>query len=289
MKTAFCTLFDQHYMRQGLALLASLHQYQPSVTVYALAMDDPTARVLASRGVEVRTLGEVAGRDYWEAVDGRDVAERAWTLTPYWMKWLLDTGEMEELLYLDADSFLFRGMEGVLTEYRQASVGIIPHRFPPRLQWRAKQNGEFNVNAVYLKNDETGRACAELWRDQCLKWCYRRTLRSPEGYLLFGDQGYLDGWQSLFNAHALEHTGVNLAPWNQEQYVYAFDRHLYVVSHSDPQQANVTRIDPLVMYHFHELKIEGSRIHYGGYANYLKKEIVEHVYNPYIKQLNAIL
>lgn len=287
-QTAFCTLFDSHYMPQGLSLLASLRKHHPDTPVYVLALDDAVKRRLAGDN-NVYALKEVAQADYWNAVKARDVAEQAWTLTPYWMNWLLERAAGEELMYLDADSFLFRSLEPALVEYRQASVGIVPHRFPPRLQWRAAHNGEFNVNAVYLKNDETGRACAELWRDQCLAWCYRKTQRSAEGHLLFGDQGYLDGWQHLFNAHALEHTGINLAPWNQEQYGYAFDRHLYVVSHSDPEQVNVTRIDPLLMYHFHELKVEGSRIHYGGYATYLKKEIVEHVYNPYVKQLRSIL
>lgn len=286
--TAFCTLFDANYMSQGLALLASLKQHHPTVPVYVLALDDRVKRALTSN-VNVYTLGEVVGDDYTRAVEHRDVAERAWTLTPYWMHWLLRGGAAKELLYLDADSFLFRGLDEALVEFRQASVGMVPHRFPQRLQWRAKQNGIFNVNAVYLKNDKTGLACAELWCDQCLAWCYRKTQHTPEGYLLFGDQGYLDGWQHLFNAHALEHTGVNLAPWNQEQYAYAFDRHLYVVSHADPEQVNVSRIDPLLMYHFHELKVEGSRIHYGGYAPYLKKEVVEYVYNPYVKQLRAIL
>lgn len=287
MKTAFCTLFDQHYLPQGLALLQSLTQHHPDTPAYVLALDDKVVRALAGHP-HVVPLGTVARADYWNAVQGRDAAERAWTLTPYWTKWLLDTQSIEELVYLDADSFLFRRFDSALVEFRQASVGIVPHRFPPRLQWRAAHNGEFNVNAVYLKNDETGRACAELWRDQCAAWCYRTTSHTPEGYVLFGDQGYLDGWQQLFNAHALEHTGVNLAPWNQEQYGYTFDNHLYVISHSDPEQINVSRIDPLLLYHFHELKLEGSRTNFGGYAPYLKKEIVEHVYNPYIKRLRAL-
>ena len=136
-------------------------------------------------------------------------------------------------------------------------------------------------------NPRQGRDGAQ--RDQCLAWCYRRSERNPDGRLLFGDQGYLDTWEDLFHAHALQHTGVNLAPWNQEQYEYAFDRHLYVVSHSDAQRTNVTRIDPLLLYHFHELKTDGIRVNFGGYANYLKREVIEHVYNPYIKQLRAIL
>lgn len=285
--TAFCTLFDAHYLAQGLALLASLRQHHPEAPVYVLALDDVVERKLTG-DIHVYGLGEVAGKDYHRAARGRDGAERAWTLTPYWMNWLLERAAGEELMYLDADSFLFRSLEPALVEYRQASVGIVPHRFPPRLQWREAHNGIYNVNAVYLKNDETGRACAELWRDQCLKWCYRKTQRTAEGFLLFGDQGYLDGWQPLFNAHALEHTGVNLAPWNQEQYGYTYDRHLYVLSHSDPEQVNVTRIDPLLMYHFHELKVEGDRVSFGGYVPHLKKEVVERVYNPYVEQLRSI-
>lgn len=287
MRYAFCTLFDKTYQQQGLALLQSLRKHQPDIPVYILAMDERVMGTLLMTPF-VFPMEQVAAKDYWDAVQDRDAAERAWTITPYWMDWILRTQPVDALIYLDADSYLFDNMSCMFREFRKSSVGIVPHRFPERLKWREEHNGKFNVNVVYLRNDQTGRACAELWKDQCLYWCYRRTQRTKNNYLLFGDQAYLDGWEELFNATVLENTGVNLAPWNQEQYHYTFDNHLYVISHSDKDKRHVSRIDRLCLYHFHEMRSKGgSTWDYGGYKQYFRPEVLEHIYKPYVKQLNT--
>ena len=60
----------------------------------------------------------------------------------------------------------------------------------------------------------------------------------------------LDDAPERWNAHALQHTGAHLAPWNQDQYGYARrDGQIYV----DGQ--------PLLWYHFHKGLRPGYVLH----------------------------
>lgn len=88
------------------------------------------------------------------------------------------------------------------------------------------------------------------------------------------DQGYLNDWPEKWNAYSIYNLGVNLAPWNQEQYEYfimdeSFRRNRLMVS-------DRRRQDELILYHFHGFEGIGNRT---GYK--LHPMVAEHVYVPY--------
>ncbi len=77
------------------------------------------------------------------------------------------------MIYLDADLYFFAPPSKVRAEEGQASVGIVPHRYAPE-QAHLLQYGRYNVGWVSFKNDATGRACLEWWRERCIEWCFDR-------------------------------------------------------------------------------------------------------------------
>lgn len=298
MKPILCSLWDSMYLLKGLALIESVRRHQPDFQLFVLALDEET--LAAVRGLKDPRIAcveraTVVSPGMEQILQNRNAAERAWTLTPFWMQYLLHSlplkSHVPHLAYVDADSFLFGALDPIYQEIGESSVAIVPHRFPPALAWRADHNGKFNVNFVYVRADEVGRMCVRKWAESCASWCYQRTEREPDGSLLFGDQGYLDDWEHLYKAHAVQHTGANLAPWSQQQYDYCFDGQLYIIEKREiPKHGpvGVKSIRPLLFYHFHGMEWRNGKMNYGGYAKILKKEVLEHIYGPYNNQLATL-
>lgn len=299
MTPILATLFDGNYLLKGLALIRSLQTHHAEFRLFVLALDDATqtsVNALGDERVVTVPLAMVETDDLRRVKKDRNTGEYAWTLTPFWTRMVLDSFAVPHVAYMDADSFLHAPLDVLYREVQSAgaSIAIIPHRFPPRLQWRAKENGVYNVNWVYFKNDAIGIRALDDWSLQCLEWCYQRTEHARDGSLRFGDQGYLDDWQAKYGAYEVKHLGANLAPWSQEQYRYCYDNALYIIKHrslSEPGvRAGVTegtpieRIDRLLFYHFHEhgmSNFTGKRdtLKRGGYT--LRDEVIKYCYEPY--------
>lgn len=276
------TLFNRSYLNKGLALIESLHWYHPAFELYVLALDDVVEQAVmpeyGQQQVIVVPYKRLETLELRNQLARRNAAERCWSLTPYWTAFVLDGFDIGHITYVDADTFLFAPLDPFYRELRDASIGIVPHRFPPALAWRAQHNGRYNVNFVYFRRDPTGVAALRLWAEQCLDWCSARSEYAADGTLRFGDQAYLDPWVERYGAHELQHKGINLAPWNQEQYRYVFEQQLYVIEEDSAEAGaeRVRRIDPLVAYHFHEWQSNGQRT---GYR--LAPDVLRHIYLPY--------
>jgi hypothetical protein len=171
----------------------------------------------------------------------RNIAEYCWTMSSCFTAWLMDRHpEIDLITYLDADLMFFSSPEPLFVEMESASIGIMEHRFIPRLQ-HLESKGRFCVEWVSFRRDEEGLACLNRWRDQCLEWCYDRL---EDGRM--GDQKYLDSWPHDFSRTCvLQHPGAGVAPWNYSNYVFKQDASGQIrVGH-----------DPLIFYHFHQFQL----------------------------------
>ena len=261
-----CTLFDSAYLTRGLCLIDSLRRHAPDAVLYVLALDDKTLSYfddVDGRGVVPIPLSEIETADLLRAKANRTHEEYCWTLASAFALYCADTFKPDSIAYIDADCYLFGGLNELYDEVENAPVAITPHRYAPNQVERLYGAGEFNVGWVYFSRD--GYPCLRHWRDQCVEWCYHVIERDGR----FGDQGYLNDWPDRWRAHVVYNLGVNLAPWNQGQYVYTLDNSRIVVS-------NRTRGDPLAMYHFHGFQ---SPYHMTDYK--LNPIVEQFVYGPY--------
>jgi len=135
---------------------------------------------------------------------------------------------------------------GIFAEVGNADVAITPHRFMPDIHDWGIGNGIFNAGFVYIRQTPTGIACIREWANQCIDWCSLD--RQDDGR--FVDQGYLNAWPQVWGAHIIQHKGVNLAPWNQDQYQYSISGGRMYVD-------NV----PIICYHFHKKLHIGFHTH----------------------------
>jgi len=246
----YCTYFDRNYLARGLVLHQSLEKHsEGDFRLYVLCLDEQTESVLKSLGKS--TIIPVALRDVeaWdpdllEAKANRSTVEYYFTLSPVLPLYVLEHFDCDLITYLDADLMFFSPPEAIFDELGDKSIFTTGHRFPQRLK-DLEAYGRFNVQCQSFRKSDAGLACLHRWREQCLGWCYDRF---EDGK--FADQKYLDEWPGLYGEHLVisQHPGIGVAPWNVSAVQLKCDASVWMVG-----------CDPLVFYHFHDLKFLGRR------------------------------
>jgi len=246
MRNEFCTLFDSGYAMRGLVLYHSLARVCDDFRLRVFCMDDETKSILDR--LELPNLITVSlpeleahDRDLLAVKPTRGHVDYLLTATPCICLYTLEREpDVDLITYLDADLMFFRDPAPLFDELGDASVGITPHRYPPRLKRYEALSGIYNVQFLPFRRDDRGLEVLRWWRERCLEWCY---FRYEDGKL--GDQKYLDDWPTRFRGvHVLENPGGGLAPWNVENYELA--------------RANGSpTVDgrPLIFHHYHSLRV----------------------------------
>ena len=277
----FATLFDSNYLAKGLALYGSLKTHVKDFKLFVLCLDDAAYKHLKSLNatdIHLLTLSEVEDGDQslLAAKNNRSKVEYYFTLSPVLPSYILDHfKETDFITTLDADIYFFSDPSPVFDEFEGKSVMISPHKFAPNRKHQERY-GLYNVSFQSFRNDDIGRACLQLWRDQCIDWCYDK-LESDR----FADQKYLDQWPKKFEKVAvLTYDGAALAPWNIGSY--------NITKRGTIVHANES---PLVFYHFHGLKPAGPDWFLHGVDLYdapITASLRDEVYRPYINELVRI-
>ncbi len=275
----FCTYFDHRYLPQGMALYHSLKEHCPSFHLWILTLSNECYEILNRTplpDVSLLRLEDVekGDEDLLRAKGDRSLIEYYFTLSPSFPLYILNHfTEVDLITYLDSDLYFFSDPSPIYDEMGDSSVGIIPHRFPPRLK-RFEIHGVYNVGWMSFRRDKNGLACLHWYRERCNEWCYDRV----EGDR-YADQKYLDKFGQLFDqVHVIEHKGANLAPWNVDNY-YITEREGYIY---------VDEV-PLIFFHFHGFKKVFFSCYDSGFASYkskFTKIIKNRIFVPYLQVLD---
>jgi hypothetical protein len=281
-RQVYCTYFDENYLSRGLALYHSLRRHVPDARLWVLCLSDVCHRALQKLdlpGLVVYSLAdfEAADPDVAATRATRKAIEYYFTWTPAWLRFVRDReSDAEWVTYLDGDLYFFNSPDPIYDELRDASVAITPHRFVPKLA-RMVKFGIYNVGWVSARNDRDGREVIEWWRRKCIDWCYDYV---DDGR--FADQGYLDAFPKMSpRVKAIEHPGVNLAPWN-------VDNHR--ISAADGE----VRIDgkwPLIFFHFQGLRRDLGPFFFTSHRRHrapFPATVRRHIYKPYLDEVLAI-
>lgn len=220
-KMVFCTLFDSNYLDKGLALYQSMKRHIAVFRLYIFAFDDKCFDVLSAmrlKNVIVLSVEDIMNETMQRLKGERTRAEFCWTSTPVIIEHVLVKYREEICTYIDADIYFYADPAPVIQEIIDAkcSVGVVEHRFERNATYGYKifSYGRYCVQFNTFLNDERGRKVLKDWKEDCLKWCYKRC---EDG--LLGDQKYLDRWQQKYlGIHVSTHLGAGVAPWNLHMY-----------------------------------------------------------------------
>lgn len=266
----FCTLFDSNYLPRALVMYDSILATGENFTLFVICFDDLALEVLKKlklANLVAIALNDFESKELLAVKKTRTAGEYCWTCTPHVIRYVLNTYQLAQVTYLDADLCFYEKPSILLAEFEQAnaSVLITEHRYTSIYDYSAT-SGIYCVQFMTFNADERGLNVLQWWQDRCLEWCYNR---HEDGK--FGDQKYLDDWTTRFDGvHVLQHLGGGVAPWNVQQYkVHKIESNLYV------NEA------PIVFYHFQDYKYYKNGIHdfIGGCR--LNAVVVELLYRPY--------
>jgi hypothetical protein len=264
-----------------LCLHESLKAQGEPFRLLVLCFDAATEAVVAAAGDESLAavpLAELLADDpaYASVRSQRSRVEFYFTATPVLVRHCFAReAAAQRMTYLDADLFFFGPASAVFAEQGDASVGIVPHRFPAHLAAQS-EHGTYNVAWVSFRRDAEGMACLDWWRERCLEWCFDRV---EDGR--FADQGYLDEFPKRFRGvRALEHPGVNAAPWNVDT-----SRLTQVAGMPWLQER------PVLFYHYQGIREVAAGWFDPGLRPYrvrLTRELRDWVYLPYLRRLSEV-
>jgi hypothetical protein len=273
----YCTLFDSFYLSRGLCLYYSLKTTTPNFKLFIFPFDERADRLLRELNfpeVIVVSQSEFETPQLLQLKSERSRGEYCWTTTPFIIEYCINTYQLPNCTYLDADLFFFSNANQLVELMGENSILITDHRYTPKYD-QSKTSGKFCVQFMTFKNDNRGMTALHWWRDRCFEWCYDRI---EDGK--FGDQKYLDDWPTRFEGvYELQHEGGGLAPWNIQQYqVILNDNSLSVKNRTTESEWQI------VFYHFHALRfLTTDKIDLSTYA--LNPDVINSIYRPYIQTL----
>lgn len=278
---SFCTMFDSAYAARGASLIESIRRSGEHSEILVLCLDEAVEELLSPliEDLNLRLIPLSTLKSKFDALaqteNSRSLIEFYFTCSPFLLKYCqIGKPKGHVTVYLDADLYFYENPSVVIKEMSDASVAIIPHRYPWFIKSLSKKYGTYNVGLLAFRNNTEGDKVLDWWATQCADWCHDYPQKGK-----YADQAYLSTFASLSNSvTVLENPEFNLAPWN-------------TATHSLGHTSGGFFVEgrPLVFFHFHGLKKSGCRWQ-SSQVNYLSpmpKPLFHSLYRPYVESIEA--
>lgn len=226
-----CTLSDKNYLQFGLALHESISEScSEDFVLHYLCIDEESYASVKSK--ESKSLKAYSVTDLKSTQDFQDLVENTvyspmssdasntycFSLASFFLKFLLDSENLEDIFYVDADILFYNDIGDIHRLASQKSIAIMLHRHNSV----GCHVGGYNVGLIYFKHDQVGYECLSWWRNCVInpknKWAAE--------YGACGDQKYLEAFEPLFgkeNICIIDEEIGHGAPWNLGLYEYLSD------------------------------------------------------------------
>ena len=215
----YVTLFDSLFLPQGLALHKSMERYAGIYTLWVLCMDDDVHEVLCKLNlpnIRLLQLSKLETPELLAIKPSRSKGEYCWTLTPFAPRFVFENSPVvQRVTYLDADMWFRAPPKNIFKEFESSKKHVLITECAYSVEYdQTITAGKFAVQFMIF-NRGGSEIVRKWWEEKCLEWCYARY---EDGK--FGDQKYLDEWESLFDddVYVLEDNNLIVAPWNATRF-----------------------------------------------------------------------
>ncbi|MHB1394673.1 MAG: glycosyltransferase [Clostridia bacterium] len=213
----FCTVVTNEYLPKALALYFSLKRYAESFHLWICCMEDLVYDVLNKlhlSNVTLIALKSIEDDELLSVKNYRYNYEYCWTLkAPLILHIFKKYEDVDSLLYIDADTYLFSSPEKLFSRLKSFSVLLTMHNFNTDFKCLYTKKGWYNAGIIGFRRDSNALKCISWWRDRCIEWCYDKIEKGK-----FGDQKYLMEFKKRFAGVYLERmVGANAAVWNMSE------------------------------------------------------------------------
>lgn len=228
----FCTVCDSKYLHKGLALYQSLkntlgagnfrlHWLCIDLDLYGTIIQElnlPEIIPCHLEDLERENPILLQARNNPPSNYGDQYSQYCWTLTPFFIDYLLRNEVSDKLMYVDSDIFFYRSPQLILDLVGEKAVGIHTHRFTPPYKDDV-DTGWYNVGVMVFNNTYAGKNIAHTWAG----WLLDPTNPYYKTHGSCGDQKYLELYVPLFgigNVSIFDEDSINngnpifhKAPW----------------------------------------------------------------------------
>ncbi|HUZ97518.1 MAG TPA: hypothetical protein VMU57_21650 [Edaphobacter sp.] len=231
-----CTIVSPNYLAYARTVSASYLKQHPEHRFFILIVADLSLedrKVFEGEEFTPVMLMEIGLTDVRGEAMKYDILELNTNVKPTFMKYLIQTFDLERLIYLDPDIFVYSPLTPVFEALDGGAVAVLtPHMTTPVEDDRFPGEQEMLYNGTYNLGFIAVRRCEEAWR--LLSWWERRCLDLgfSEGRTgLFVDQKWMNLAPGMFDqVKILRHLGCNMAYWNLQERTLVEDAGNYVVN-----------------------------------------------------------
>jgi hypothetical protein len=215
--TAACTIISPNYLAYARTLAASYLAQHPGQRFFVLLVADlKDASAFAGEAFTPVTLPEIGLEDLPAEAMKYELLELNTNVKPTFLKYLLSRYQLERVVYLDPDIFVYAPLNPVFSALEGKDAVLTPHLTTPIFDGREPgeqdllYNGTYNLGFFAVRNTPEGLRILDWWERRCLD------LGFSEGRTgLFVDQKWMNLAPGLFEGVAiLRHPGCNMAYWN---------------------------------------------------------------------------
>lgn len=213
---AACTIVSPNYLAYARVVASSYLARHPGDRFFVLivaSLEDVSA--FAGEAFTAVALPAIGLADLRAEAMKYDILELNTNVKPTFLKHLLRTYGLDELVYLDPDIFVYAPLEPVFAALAEHDAVLTPHMTAP--VWDGKSpseqdllfNGTYNLGFFAVRNAPGGLRVLDWWERRCLDGGYSEG-RSG----LFVDQKWMNLAPGMFNVAILRDPGCNMAYWN---------------------------------------------------------------------------
>ena len=246
--TAACTIVSPNYLAFARAVAGSYLEHHPGHRFFVLVVADLSdASPFADQPFEPVMLPELGLSDLRGEAMKYDILELNTNVKPSFLQHLFATHDLEQVLYLDPDIFVYAPLTPVFTLLANGATAVLtPHLTSPLSDERLPSEQDHLYNGTYNLGFLALRRCSEA--DRLLAWWSARCLALgfSEGRTgLFVDQKWMNLAPGMFREIAiLRHAGCNMAYWNLHERTLSESDGRWLVNNSNSSPV------PLCFFHF---------------------------------------
>jgi hypothetical protein len=217
--TGACTIVSPNYLPYARTLGDSYLQQHPDQRFFVLIVADLSSSdrlKFEGMGFTPIMLQEIGLGDARREGMMYDILELNTNVKPTFLKYLLRAFDLDQIVYLDPDIFVYQPLTPVFEALATSSAVLTPHiTMPVDGEIKPSEqdhlyNGTYNLGFIAVRRTDEGNRLLDWWERRCLENGF------SEGRTgLFVDQKWMNLAPGLFADIAiLRHLGCNMAYWN---------------------------------------------------------------------------
>ncbi len=271
----YCLITDKNYINSTICLINKILPKK----IHVLCLDNYSENFFYKNFKNLSTYKLKIIEEKYDLLKikfNRSKRSYIFTLKSFFLDYLKEfINPNEYLIYLDSDLYFFSETDIFEKIISDAAVHITPHNFDNKNNSRIIY-GNYNAGVVIFRNNIEGMKVLHWWKNKCYENC---SLDVSEK--IYSDQKYLNDFHKISqDIIEIDNPGINLAPWNLNNYNYEIiGNRIYVNK------------NPLVLFHFHSFKKLLFSFYAMGIKDYFVSfnDIVNFVYKEYVFALNQVL